>query len=135
MTTNNAQRIRDLYAAGATRKRIQRETQATGSEICKAVSDLPRRHQRLSREQIAIIQECSGTVREVAARLGVGKSSVFYWRQKVYDAWMAADEDTTPAEPTIEFQRLETPRRCVEHGQQNYWPCVSCLAAGVTDYE
>ena len=133
--TANAERIRALYVAGATRKRISRETSATGAEICRAVSDLPRRHQRLSREQIAIIQECNGTVREVAARLGVGKSSVFYWRQKVYDAWAAEDEDTQEIEPTIEFLRLETPRRCSEHGQQNYWPCVHCLALGVTDYE
>ena len=129
----NSDLIRSLYISGATRKRIRRETAATNSEICRAVADLPRRRHRLTREQIAFIQECNGTVREVAAQLGVGKSSVFYWRQKVYDAWMLEDE--TPDDSTVEFLKLDVPRQCSRHGRIAVWPCVQCMALGLSDYE
>jgi hypothetical protein len=84
------------------------------------------RTKRLTPEQIATIQACVGSLRSVARELGVGKSTVDYHRQKVYDAWAAQESDEPEPFPTIEFVQLAKPRRCPKHGLVSVWPCVVC---------
>jgi hypothetical protein len=92
---------------------------------------------RPSPDQIAFIQRCEGSCRAVARVVGVGKSTVSRYRQLVYDAWEAADvddSDTYAETPTIDFERLASPRRCPEHGLTHVWPCVQC-AAKLAEFE
>lgn len=84
------------------------------------------RAKRLTPGQIEEIQRCEGSLRHVAARLGVGKSTVDYHRQKVYDAWSAQESDEPDSGSTIDFVPLAKPRRCSVHGLVSVWPCVSC---------
>lgn len=120
--------IRRLYLAGTPYKRIVRDTGALRAEFRRAIADLPRTRPRLNVEQIEEIKRCVGTVRQVARRLGVSKSTVWYWRQKVYDAWAAEESDSDDVGPIIEFEQLTTPRRCSEHGRVMVWPCPVCAA-------
>jgi hypothetical protein len=84
------------------------------------------KNQRLTAQQIAFIQRCEGSLRSVAKRLGVGKSTVDYHRQKVYDAWSAQESDDSDDGPKIAFEQLSKPRRCPTHGLVRVWPCVQC---------
>jgi hypothetical protein len=85
---------------------------------------------QLTPNEIQIIQRCEGSLRAVARTLGVGKSTVDYHRQKVYDAWAAAEPDAPDEWDTIEFERLQEPRRCGIHGLVHVWPCVICSSQG-----
>jgi hypothetical protein len=91
---------------------------------------------KLSDREIAFIERCEGSVRKVARLIGCSKSSVDRVRQRLYNRriadWDAEDgeeQDTCEVQDTIAFERLETPRRCPEHGLTHVWPCVSCQAA------
>jgi hypothetical protein len=86
----------------------------------------PTKTKRLTPQQIGYIQRCEGSLRTVAAKLGVGKSTVDYHRQKVYDAWTAQESDEPDQGPTIDFVPLAKPRRCPQHGLVSVWPCVIC---------
>jgi hypothetical protein len=85
---------------------------------------------QLTPNEIAVIQRCEGSLRSVARVLGVGKSTVDYHRQKVYDAWSAVEPDTPDEWATIDFKKLKEPRRCPKHGLVNVWPCVICSSQG-----
>lgn len=85
----------------------------------------PTKTKRLTPQQIGYIQRCEGSLRTVAAKLGVGKSTVDYHRQKVYDAWAQESDEPDPG-PTIDFVPLAKPRRCPQHGLVSVWPCVIC---------
>lgn len=122
--------IRRMYQSGVNLKRIRRETDTCLPKIRQLCRDLGPRKQRLSPAQIQEIQLCNGSLRDVARRLGVGKSSVWFWRQKVYDAWELEDSDSDAEEPKISFETLQEPRRCPEHGPVSVWPCVRCAAIG-----
>lgn len=88
-----------------------------------------RTRRRATLEQIAIIQRCEGSCREVARDLEVGKTTVWRYRQAVYDAFTAENEsDEADDAVTIPFEQLETPRRCSVHGLTSVWPCVQCAA-------
>lgn len=87
-----------------------------------------RRH--LTPSEIAVIQRCEGSLRSVARELGVGKSTVDYHRQKVYDAWSADEPDAPDEWATIDFETLKKPRRCPTHGLVRVWPCVICSSKG-----
>lgn len=92
---------------------------------------MPMRKQRATVEQIAVIQRCEGSCREVARALAVGKTTVWRYRQAVYDAFEAADSDESDESDdsaTIPFERLDSPRRCSVHGLTHVWPCVQCAA-------
>lgn len=99
-----------------------------------APTDRRRNRRRATLEQIEQIQQCEGSCRAVAKALSIGKTTVWRYRQAVFDAWMAED-DTAEDEAAIGFKQLETPRRCSKHGMTRVWPCVQCAAAGEVDYE
>lgn len=84
---------------------------------------------RATLEQIAIIQRCEGSCREVSSQLGIGKTTVWRYRQAVYDAILSDESDSEDDAPTIQFEQLATPRRCSVHGLTHIWPCVQCAAA------
>lgn len=86
----------------------------------------PRRGRRLTQTEIEWIQRCEGSLRSVAKQLGVGKSTVDYHRQKIYDQWSSAESDAEPDVDTIPFERMQQPRRCEIHGRIWFWPCVIC---------
>lgn len=93
-----------------------------------------RTRRRATHEQIAIIQRCEGSCREVAAAVGVGKTTVWRYRQAVYDLFDANESDSDAEESIIPFERLAEPRRCSVHGLTHVWPCVQC-AAKLADFE
>jgi hypothetical protein len=95
----------------------------------------PRRGRRLTQLEIEFIQRCEGSLRSVARKLRVGKSTVDYHRQKIYDRWSAEESDAEPEADTIPFQRVDTPRRCEVHGRVWFWPCVICSSSQPARYD
>lgn len=93
-----------------------------------AATDRRNNRRRASPEQIALIQRCEGSCREVSRALGIGKTTVWRYRQSVYDAILA--DEPNDDEAAIGFEQLETPRRCSKHGLTRVWPCVQCMASG-----
>lgn len=78
---------------------------------------------RISSQQREFIRNATGTVREIAAIVGVGKSTVHYHRTKDFHSDADADEDLA-----VQFETLQQPRRCSRHGLTSVWPCVRCVA-------
>lgn len=96
---------------------------------------VPRRGRRLTPREIEWIQRCEGSLRSVAKKLGIGKSTVDYHRQKIYDRWSAEESDGEPDVDTIPFERMATPKRCEVHGRVWVWPCVICSSTQPARYD
>lgn len=122
---DSARRVaRERYAEGLSLKRICRETGLTRHQLIYATESVPRRRPRLSRQMIAAIQSDEQTsVRELASRLGVCKSSVHYWRHRLWE-----NQDSADDEDMIEITPLERAVHCPVHGLVRTSPCVRCLA-------
>lgn len=115
---------REAYAQGLSLKRICRETGLTRHQLIYATESSPRRRPRLSPQLVAAIQSDEQTsVRELARRLGVCKSSVHYWRHRLWE-----NQDSADDEDMIPIVHLDRAVHCPVHGLVRTSPCVRCLA-------
>lgn len=94
--------------------------------IYKCLGDLPRRTRLVSEEKRqAILEAVGGSVRSLARRFGVSKTTIHRIRTSGFDKWREEDEVET-----VTF--VPHTWRCPDHGRVTMSPCPICAARGVT---